>query len=85
MKKGDKVLCVVNCKLGFTKGQTYIINSQEINYIFEIISIIQPHHNRGLAWFRVNQPGEGYWNFDDYFITIKKQRKLKLEKLNENR
>ena len=87
MKIGDKVLCMKNCKRGhLIKGQTYIINSQkiqqdEINSLneIEIISIVKPNDSN-LSWFRV-ETCKGCWNFDEYFISIKEQRKQKLKKL----
>ena len=82
MKIGDKILCIENCnrhRISFIKGKTYIINSIQNGEIY----ISDREYSTLEAFFKIiSHPN--YWNFDDFFINIKEQRKFKLEKLNEN-
>jgi hypothetical protein len=80
MKIGDKVLCINDChKLHtekyFIRGEYYTINNM---FEEDEICVIEGY------WFSINHV-EGKWNFDDHFVDLRGCRKLKLEKINEEK
>jgi hypothetical protein len=70
MKKGDKVICI-KPHVKFKVNDTY--------KIVAVLSHIYVINGKG---FNIKTE-KGYYNFDEYFISIKEQRKLKLDKINK--
>ena len=81
MKKGDKVYCIKN---------NVIIQNGKLNHIKnKIYTIIDIEKDKGNTYCTIN--GEirstTFYNntFNSYFVSLKKIRKQKLEKLNQTR
>lgn len=90
MRVGDKVYCITNRSAFNIKGKTYIILYMDEVYNTIHISI-EPQfvQDYGYSAFQTYLKNENdHYNkylFSDYFIEPQEYRKLKLEKLNENR
>ena len=94
MKVGDKVYCIKNFKIPtnpdvfFDKNKTYKITAAMknvyLNYDTEnkISDIYQIDYKLNFHFYPVKYTISSDFCFNDYFITIKELRKLKLEKLN---
>lgn len=94
MKVGDKYICIKE-RYTFDKQ---IVNIPGNEYkILEIIKDINSL-NIGVSceyniyhivqWYRVcvdEEDKDNYWTFDEHFISLKEERKLKIEKINESR
>ena len=87
MKVGDKVVCIkcVNhidwkCDIfNYTVGRIY-----EVLWITNGFVNVECDSSKFLTFdFAISRTNLGYI-FEDYFIDIKKNRKLKLEKINES-
>lgn len=74
MKIGDKIFCIKSKLNHNTKGKTYKIF--HINNINEILVTTND-------WYLGNVYNTTDYKFEDYFVTEKQLRKLKLEKLND--
>lgn len=90
MKVGDKVYCIKNFKtptnpdVFFDENKTYKITAAMKNVYLRLdaedkISIYQIDYKLN---FSTNNVIDTDFCFNDYFITLKEMRKLKLEKLN---
>ena len=98
MKIGDKVCCINTWSYTDYNGDKYIY---KINHNYEIIDIGKTHINvkcdndKHVTFYNLKYSGkytesfdnELFYNelFDNIFISLKEQRKLKLKKLNESR
>lgn len=91
MKIGDKIYCIKSygkslnyCQ--FVEGQSYIIKS--IFYVAKKIYVERVGRDGGKysTGFNINNCDEIGWdNFTDHFISVKQQRKQKLDKINRTR
>lgn len=85
MKKGDKILCTKNYNI---ENNTVLYKKNNIYTITDIIEDSNGINNRYiidnyLSFYIKHQISD--WCFDDYFISLKEERKLKLDKINECR
>ena len=82
LKKGDKLLCKKMKGNLFIKNKYYTISNtytiMDGSQIFNITS-----EKDGNFSFHLMKDGD--WYLYDIFISLKEERKLKLEKINENR
>jgi hypothetical protein len=99
MKVGDRVLCIKDFSENhyvFTKNKIYAIAYIHYDNHPYIVAVAPIKYNR-MSNEIAGKNGEHYWfsiswgqrseeeRFDQYFVDLKKHRKIKLEKINENR
>jgi hypothetical protein len=93
MKDGDEVYCIKDVfsddhKLTHISGKSYIVDDCRIDNAHSHCYVTtEPESTpNGYLGFNIKKTDEYLWDlFDDHFSTKKKQRLLKLKKLNENR
>lgn len=88
MKVGDKVVCIKK----YRSSNFDIIYLEGVKYIISEIWYMSDNHKDCPVYTVMCNEGSGisfyekeYRIFNEYFIPLKEQRKLKLEKLNDNR
>jgi hypothetical protein len=90
MKEGDKVYCKKNNDVTNSENKTYIVLSISPNLIQVTVNKgcrscdVEDSEIFARSYF-INIPFERYSKFDEYFMSEKEIRTLKLKKLNENK
>jgi hypothetical protein len=85
MKKGDILICIKErYDSDFKINHTYKIDIVNMEYC---AVIDRPNHSIGFAYKQIDDDvhNNTHFIFEDYFISLKDHRKLKLKKINENR
>lgn len=82
MKVGDKYICIQSRDDLNLEGNIYTILNIDADIAISVEKSIY-HISAHYSYLEIDSIN--YYIFDDHFISVKEQRKLKLEKLNENR
>lgn len=87
-KKDEVVYCYKNRHCVFfddiahIEGKYYIIKEIESDFIYITSEIMANRDEPRLYRYKTNY-SEDYYIFEDYFFTLKTQRKLKIKKINK--
>lgn len=91
LKIGDNVYCIKSIVhdniLYYSKNKTYKISDakSDINNKYQLINILN-ELKEGYSWeFNILCQELNVYRFSDHFITQQQYRKLKLQKIHENR
>jgi hypothetical protein len=80
MKKGDKLICIKTYPTLYLKGEAYYIENIEESIIFIESSEVSQYP--GIYGFH-NVDKSNNLSFNNYFVNIQEERKLKLVKINK--